>query len=107
MKTPRHYSAAMVIVAITGLAACTEPETGDRNGEQLFLKYCASCHKSSGGGNFLKGVPSAKHTRLTEKQILQLIYYGRPHSQMPTFPTLKLSEAKLIAGYVSNQLRRH
>lgn len=107
MKTPRHYSVAMVVVAITGLSACAEPETGDRNGEQLFLKYCASCHKASGGGNFLKGAPPAKHTRLSEKQILQLIYYRHPHSQMPTFPTLKLSEAKLIAGHVSNQLKRH
>lgn len=82
------------------LAGCGKP-TDEMSGKELFEKYCAKCHKSTGKGNFLLGVPANKGTKLSYWEIKLKITRGSgKHSKMPKFANLTDTQAGLIADYL-------
>lgn len=65
------------------------------NGEALHNEYCADCHKQSGKGNFLAGIPASVTTELNSEQVVQLITQGSAaHKKMP------LDQARAIAEHL-------
>ncbi|MEH6823053.1 MAG: cytochrome c [Motiliproteus sp.] len=71
------------------------------NGEALFNEVCADCHKKSGKGNFLAGIPANATTELSSEQIVVLITQGLPaYKQMPVFSGISEDQAKAIANHL-------
>lgn len=91
---------------VLSLFGCSsEPDSANLDGKELYNYYCAACHKESGEGSFLKGVPANNQTQLSESQIAQLILQGHPElPDMPTFSHLSQDQAKAIAAYLRKQL---
>jgi len=88
-------------VAITG---CSSDEANQSSGAKLYKAHCASCHKESGGGNFLAGVPANNATNLSGGEIIGLILYGDPRfPRMPQFPQLDPNQARAIALYMKER----
>jgi len=70
-------------------------------GKQLFEYHCATCHRETGKGNFLKGVPANKGTRLNVSQVAHKVRKGgNDKIKMPMYPKMSTEEAALIASYV-------
>jgi mono/diheme cytochrome c family protein len=91
----------LVLICLLGaLSGCTRTEP-EMDGKALYEKYCARCHKSTGKGNFLLGVPPNKNTQLSYWEIKNKIRNGSgKHSKMPTFKHLSDAQAGLIANYL-------
>ncbi|MEH6472582.1 MAG: cytochrome c [Halopseudomonas sp.] len=69
--------------------------------QQLFDKYCAGCHKQSGKGNFLAGIPANVRTQLDKESIMQLITKGLPaHEGMPILNDISPEQSEQIANYL-------
>ncbi|MFC3149961.1 c-type cytochrome [Litoribrevibacter euphylliae] len=82
------------------LSGCGQT-SDEMSGKELYEKYCAKCHKSTGKGNFLLGVPANKGTKLSYWEIKIKITKGSgKHSKMPKFPHLTDTQAGLIADYL-------
>lgn len=96
----------IALLSVVMLAACQEsvPDSHDHpqavTGKQLFELHCAVCHKKSGAGKFLKGIPANKYSELTGWQIVNKLKEGSVNSGMPTFSDMPLDEAEKIARYV-------
>jgi len=72
-------------------------------GEQLFNYHCSGCHKETGKGNFLKGIPENRDTHLSTFQIAhQVKKGGESGSKMPTFTKMSDEESIKIAAYVKS-----
>lgn len=100
--------ALVVMLGCLVLSACADdkPPTHTRSGEELYNFYCAPCHKGSGDGVFLKGVPPVRHTELSYRQMVDRIkgYNKRKDSRMPAFD-LTTKQAESIALYVRRRLK--
>lgn len=71
------------------------------SGKQLFEYHCSACHKDTGKGNFLKGIPANRGTELTASQIVHRITRkDNSGSKMPAFPNMSVEEAKQISTYL-------
>ncbi|MEJ2402704.1 MAG: cytochrome c [Candidatus Thiodiazotropha sp.] len=89
------------------LQGCSDDDSHNHpkleTGEQLFNYHCSACHKKTGVGNFLKGIPASKSTYLTSLQIAhKLTTGGVEGSKMPKFPNMSEEEAEKIAEYVKS-----
>jgi len=72
-------------------------------GKQLFELHCSSCHKVTGKGKFLKGVPANKDTLLTKSQIEHKIRdKSSANGKMPSFPEMSAGEAAKISAYLKS-----
>ncbi len=70
-------------------------------GKQLFEYHCSSCHKKTGEGNFLLGVPSNKNTELSVSQVSHKIRSNEvAGNKMPSFESMSEEESKMISAYV-------
>jgi mono/diheme cytochrome c family protein len=76
-------------------------------GEQLYNHYCASCHRHSGDGAVLEGIPAVKYTPMKIHEIVDHIRgHGRADdSVMPRFSRMSTYEARRIAVYLRLELR--
>ncbi len=93
--------ASLLLIALSGCSGESHDHPERVTGEQLFNYHCAGCHKTSGSGNFLKGIPASKDTYLTRLQIAhKLKSDGSDGSKMPGFPNMSEAEAEKIASYV-------
>jgi len=82
------------------LTGCDKPQS-EMTGEELFDEFCAGCHKSTGKGNFLLGVPANRGTKLSYWEIKLKIKRGSGgNSKMPVFKNLSDTEAGKIAEYL-------
>ncbi|WP_299179258.1 cytochrome c [uncultured Neptuniibacter sp.] len=99
------YRYGLVLFCI-GLVGCGDDKLPENaNGKELYTYHCSGCHKSSGRGDFIKGVPANSATKLSEYQIAKMIRHGDVKKPgMPVFDNISREEAALIAGYVINQL---
>jgi mono/diheme cytochrome c family protein len=77
-----------------------------KTGEQLYNYYCAECHRGSGDGTFLKGVPPIRQTGLTYRELADLILGHRrgDGSRMPEFE-ISQQQAEAIAIHIRRKLR--
>jgi len=94
----------LVLAAVVILGACSRdmhdhPEL--ISGQQLFDYHCAGCHKASGKGKFLKGVPANKGTELSRLQVRHKITSGgSDKDKMPVFESMTATEARTIVNYL-------
>lgn len=90
----------LLVLSLLIVVGCSKP-VEEMNGKELYEKYCSGCHKSSGKGNFLLGVPANKGTKLSYWEIKLKITRGSgKHSKMPKFKHLTDTQAGLIADYL-------
>lgn len=91
---------ALLIFLLSGCSDST-PQTSSTDGKKLYTLYCETCHKSTGNGNFLKGIPANKLTLMHKSQLVLLIRQGNPSlPKMPTFPNLTEQQASAIVDYL-------
>ena len=70
-------------------------------GKQFFDYHCSACHKVTGKGKFLKGIPANKNTELTLAEVKHKIKEGDDgNSQMPLFSHMSDDEAQKISDYL-------
>lgn len=99
------------IVGLLALAGCDRVDTHDhpqlKTGEQFYHHHCASCHRRSGDGSFLEGIPAVKYTPMKIREIVEHIRgHGRADdTRMPAFSDMSQYEARRVAVYVRLQLR--
>ncbi|GAA5315226.1 MAG: hypothetical protein AseanaTS_04300 [Candidatus Pelagadaptatus aseana] len=95
-----------LIATVALLAGCNTKSISttaeNLTGQDLFEMHCAQCHKASGAGNFLKGVPSVALTDLTEHEISEQILKGK--NRMPSSPRLNYEQRMKIARYIKHEL---
>ncbi|MET0026344.1 MAG: cytochrome c [Candidatus Thiodiazotropha sp.] len=93
----------LVLIAVYACSGDSHEHPKLVTGEQLFNYHCSSCHKKTGEGNFLKGIPASKDTYLTALQIAHKVKSGTSgKSKMPEFPNMSEAEAEKIAAYVKS-----
>ncbi|MEH6651450.1 MAG: cytochrome c [Motiliproteus sp.] len=99
----RHFYRLSSFLFIVFLAGCSGDDSHDHpdlvTGQQLFDHHCAGCHKNTGRGNFLKGVPANQDTALSSGDIEHKIRTEGAEG-MPSFPTMGEAEAAKIASYL-------
>jgi len=96
-------SAILSAVFALLLSGCSDstPQTDSTDGKELYSLYCETCHKSDGSGNFLKGIPANRLTRLQKDQIILLIHQGDPSlPDMPAFSNLTEQQAAAIVDHL-------
>lgn len=105
----RFLLVSLLLVAAV-LAACdSQTSPPMQSGKDYYQHYCAGCHKESGQGKFLKGVPSLAYNQLNVSQLSALIRGHRTkgvESRMPSFPELTPAEANAIAAYLHRELKK-
>lgn len=106
IKMYRSVVALVVAFLSIVLMGCgKEKLPKNANGEQLYNYYCADCHKESGTGNFLKGVPRNAQTEFSTFEVMKLIKHGNSaKAGMPVFEQLTRQQALLIAAYLKDRL---
>ncbi|GGC01978.1 hypothetical protein GCM10011352_30200 [Marinobacterium zhoushanense] len=103
MQAGRLLALSLMALAIAGCDQELDANTTD--GKELFNYHCAGCHKESGTGSFLEGIPANRTTQLTEKQVTQLILHGKSQMpDMPAFSQLSEQQARNIAQYLLRTL---
>ena len=93
------------------MTACDRVDHHDhpqlKTGEQFYDYHCASCHRGSGEGAIMEGVPAVKYTSMKIRDIVEHIRgHGRADdTRMPTFSDMSVYEAERIAVYIRLELR--
>lgn len=73
------------------------------SGKQLFEHHCSSCHKDTGQGQFLKGIPANRGTELSIEQIFQKITSAKKDGhKMLTLPNMGKEESEKISLYLKS-----
>ncbi|WP_027856022.1 c-type cytochrome [Marinobacterium jannaschii] len=98
-------TAVTCLAVILSLSGCGDDDKQkNSSGKLLYNKHCAGCHKESGGGNFLAGVPANRSTNLSGGEVINLILYGSDRfPNMPNFPQLDPNQARAIAIYIRDR----
>lgn len=85
-----------------------QPPELTATGKQMYEDYCAGCHKSSGVGAFIFGIPPVYGHNLDRAKVVRLIRFGDPdYPRMPVFPEIRFSQAHKIAKHVEELSHRH
>ncbi len=90
------------------LVACGDDEAASRltSGKELFAHFCAPCHRETGDGSFLRGVPPIKDSGLSYRELVDHIkgQERREDTRMPVFDNLTREQAEAIAVYLRGRL---
>ncbi len=96
------------MLACLVLTACGDdkPPTHAKSGEALYQVYCVPCHRGSGDGIFLKGVPPVRCTAPSYRRMVdRTTGHNTPKdSRMPVFD-LTSQQAESIALCVRRRLK--
>jgi len=102
-KSVVFYTLVVCLLLVT-ISSCSKDihEHPDLvTGKQLFNYHCAGCHKDTGKGQFLKGIPSNRNTVLSSAQIIHKISTNDGEEvKMPSFPKMSQAEAIAIVSYL-------
>ena len=96
----------LLILSVLLLNGCLSEKSGNELGEdatpaELFSTYCADCHKKSGKGNFLEGIPPNRSTKLSDKSIIGLITKGNhAYPKMVVYPRMSKENAQKIVDHL-------
>lgn len=91
-----------VFLGVLIVSACSSDEHDHPDlvtGQALFEYHCAGCHRSNGGGNFLKGIPANRHLEMSFAAARHQIHDGSERG-MPAFETMSEEEANTIIAYI-------
>lgn len=92
-----------MIGIVTLLVACEEPTYPDlATGKELYEHHCMRCHKDSGNGMFLKGVPVSRLKKIHLKDLKQQITEGS--GMMPSFDKMTKEQIDKINRYLKAQI---
>lgn len=69
-------------------------------GKDFYNFHCASCHRESGMGQVIKGIPPVVYTNLTHSKMRKLIMRGHEGGKMNVFKKMPKDEARKITRYV-------
>lgn len=102
---------SLVLISLVLLSACTQKDTHSHpeniTAKELYELHCANCHKKTGKGKFLKGIPPNLFTELTLNQLVEKIKKGEQHhSNMTVYKTMSDEEARKIAMYLLTSLKK-
>jgi mono/diheme cytochrome c family protein len=95
-------------VTLFGVLGCSDSHDHKANisGKALYEIHCASCHKVTGKGKFLKGIPPNRNTHLSVNELVEkIINSGSSESKMKVFNSMPKKEAKVIALYLKTTLK--
>lgn len=94
----------LVVISVTALiTACGEQTYPDlATGKELYEHHCLRCHKDSGNGMFLKGVPVARLKKIHLKDLQQQITDGS--GMMPGFDQMTDEQIDKINRYLKSQI---
>jgi mono/diheme cytochrome c family protein len=100
-----NISTAVSIVAlslISLISGCSDKSgkniASNAKPSEIFNTYCAQCHKETGNGNFLKGIPPNHSTNLSNKQVVDLIINGNAaYPKMVRYPEMSPENGLKIA----------
>jgi mono/diheme cytochrome c family protein len=104
-------TSAAALVALLTLTACSDKDRHHHpeltTGAQFYEYHCSACHKLTGQGAFLAGIPALNDTDLSETAMVALIRgHGRADkTKMPSFADMPDAEATAIAAYVLERLQ--
>ncbi len=94
----------LIIVLVFGFSKCMYNQkvpSATANGKQLYMEYCAGCHRASGNGNFFLGIPPVYDHKISRTKVVRIIRKGDPdYSRMPVFPQIRFSQAQKIVDYL-------
>lgn len=95
------------------LTACSteNPDTHnhpkDFSGADYYEVHCSDCHKKSGMGNVLEGIPAVFYSDMTHSQMRKFIMTGNypkgwknTEQHMPVFAKMSKKEARKITRHV-------
>ena len=95
--------AFLCVITLNGCSKDIHDHSKLTTGKQLFDYCCSGCHKETGKGKFLKGIPASKGTSLSAFQLIHKIKNDEESgSKMPAFPTLSNEQAQKIAEYIKS-----
>ena len=102
---------SILLISLLFLSACSQKDTHSHpeniTAKELYDLHCASCHKKTGKGKFLKGIPPNLSTALTLNQLVKKIRKGEQHSSnMTVYKTMSDEEARKIAMYLLTALKK-
>lgn len=91
----------LLSLTLGGCFYSNDPPSATATGKQMYEEYCAGCHKASGIGKFVMGIPATFSNNLSRTEIIKLIREGDPrYPRMPVFPQIKFTQADKIARYL-------
>jgi mono/diheme cytochrome c family protein len=70
-------------------------------GKDYYNLHCASCHRESGMGQVIKGIPPVLYSNLTHSKMRKKIMNGHEGSKMNVFTNMPKDEARKITRYVT------
>ncbi|MBR9885665.1 MAG: cytochrome c [Oceanospirillales bacterium] len=103
-----HFRLLALSLTMLLMSGCeSKPDANAVDGETLFNYYCAGCHKESGKGSFLEGIPANRATTMSESEVTRLIMHGKANMQnMPSFSHLSEQQARNIAQHLLRRLAK-
>jgi len=105
VRWPNRIPAMAFTLILTGCSTDLDEHDhpGLSSGKALFEFHCSECHRSSGDGNFLAGVPANKGTELSSAQVISFMRGAhRENSAMPKWTSMPDAEAAKIASYLKS-----
>ncbi len=93
-------SAYLCVAVFSGCSKDVHDHPDITTGKDLFKYHCSACHKDTGKGNFLKGVPANKNTALSAGQVRHKIIGNDSDSKMSSFEKMSVEESEKLSAYV-------
>lgn len=90
------------------LTACSDKDKNRHNhphlntGKALYDFHCAPCHRDSGMGKILIGIPPLVYSKMTPEQIRTWVKNKADHEKMPVFSDMPDQELDKIINYIDS-----
>ena len=101
-------SAAILVIAVVGLAGCGGAQPASRtttqsSGEAIFVRSCGACHKLAAAGT--EGVVAKSFDVTKPSEVLVLRTLAVPPKNMPK-NLLSGRDARIVAAYIAKNAGR-
>ncbi len=105
MKKPP--TAVLLTTLMFTLTACSQYDDEHdhpdlKTGKDFYNYHCAECHKASGMGQIIHGIPPLLYSNLNRTEMRKMITSDRLHSKsnMPVFKKMPAREARSIVSHI-------
>ncbi len=101
-----------IVLSLCCLFSCSQEDRDNHDHPQLttgkdFYNYhCAGCHRESGMGKVMQGMPPVLYSKLTHSKMRKKITQGHKDSKMASFKNMPKDEARKITRYVNSLARK-
>jgi len=103
----KRITTLVIFISLYGLISCSQPDFDIHDhpelttGKDYYNFHCANCHRKSGMGQVIKGIPPVTYSKLTHSKMRKKIMNGHEGSKMNVFEKMPKDEARRITRYVS------